>query len=269
MNDEQKYLFDLNGYLVVENALTAEEVAACNEAIDRNPDRHRERSGEQLLSAGSEALSGEQGRGDLGGMLTWPHPWCEPFRSLLAHPVILPRLIELLGEGCRLDHLYGIVMRKGTEGHVLHGAGTSNDLTHFYRFHNGHMRCGLTVVSWILTDCGPGDGGFACIPGSHKSNFPAPRDVVRLEKNIGVVRQVEAKAGSVVIFTEALTHGTLPWKADHQRRSILYKYSPGPLSYARAYLPDGIEAVLAELTPAQRALLEPPFGPGRPQIAEA
>ena len=44
MNDTEKYLFDLNGYLVVENALTAEEVAACNEAIDRNPDRHRERT---------------------------------------------------------------------------------------------------------------------------------------------------------------------------------------------------------------------------------
>ena len=129
-------------------------------------------------------------------MHTWPHPWCEPFRSLLAHPVILPRLNEILGEGCRLDHLYGIVMRKGTEGHVLHGAGTSNDLTHFYRFHNGHMRCGLTVVSWILTDCGPGDGGFACIPGSHKSKYDMPPDVRTFEDDLGVVEKPNVKAAT-------------------------------------------------------------------------
>ena len=266
MDEYEKYFFDLNGYLVIEDALTSQEVTACNEAIDNNPDRMRERSGEQLLSRGSAALAGEQGRGDLGGMLTWPHPWCKPFRNLLAHPRVLPVLVELLGEGCRLDHLYGIVMRKGTEGHVLHGAGTASDLTHFFQFHNGSMRCGLTVVSWILADCGPGDGGFACIPGSHKSNYQPPRDVLRLERDIGVVRQVEARAGAAVIFTEALTHGTLPWTADHQRRSILYKYSPGPLAYARTYLPDGVEAVLDEFTPAQRALLEPPYRPSRPTV---
>ena len=35
MNEDERYFFDLNGYLVVENALTKEELAACNEAIDR------------------------------------------------------------------------------------------------------------------------------------------------------------------------------------------------------------------------------------------
>ena len=269
MNDDEKYTFDLNGYLVVEGALTPEEVAACNGAIDRNPDRMRIRTEEQSLARGSLALQGKQGRGDLGGMLTWPTPWCQPFRDLLAHPGIVPYLTELLGGGFRLDHLYGIMMEKGTEGHVLHGGGTADDLTHFYQFHNGKMRNGLTVVSWILTDCGPGDGGFACIPGSHKSNYPAPQDVIRLEKDIGVVRQVEAGSGSAVIFTEALTHGTLPWKAAHQRRSILYKYSPGPLTYSRRYLPPGVEEVLDEFTPDQQALLQPPYRTNRPTIPAA
>ena len=267
MNDEERYFFDLNGYLVVENALSSAEVAACNKAIDRNVDRIRERSGEQSLSGKSRTLKGEQGRGDLGDMLTWSKPWCQPFRDLLAHPGIVPYLNELLREGFRLDHLYGIIMRKGTEGHVLHGGGTTDDLTHFYQFHNGKMRCGLTVVSWILTDCGPGDGGFACIPGSHKSNYPTPRGVALLDRNIGVVRQVEAKAGSAVIFTEALTHGTMPWTAEHQRRSILFKYAPGPLTYSRVHVPEGVESVLDEFTPQQRAVLEPPYRTQRPTLA--
>jgi hypothetical protein len=268
VDEYQRYFFDLNGYLVIENAMTPEEVAACNEAIDQNPERMRRRTGDQLLSGGSTALAGVEGRGDLGGMLAWPQPWCQPFRDLLSHRSVMHVLLEILGEGFRLDHLYGIVMTAGTEGFVLHGGGASNSVTSFYRYRNETIRCGLTVVSWQLTDVDEGDGGFACIPGSHKANLRPPRDVVLLQKDLGVVRQVVAKAGSVIIFTEALTHGTLLWFADHERRSILFKYSPGTIAYSGKYIPTGVEEHLDELTPAQRALLEPPYNPNRPKIAE-
>lgn len=277
MDEYEKYLFDLNGYLVLEGVLTPEEVAACNEAMDRNADRiqaDRIRIQEKIRSKSISSY--------FTGVLTWPKPWCQPFRDLLSHPKIVACLHELLGDGFRLDHIYGIVMSKGTEGLVLHGGGhLRHNLVDFYGFLNGRMCCGLTVVSWALTDCGPGDGGFACIPGSHKSNYPLPRDVARMEKDLGVVKQVEAKAGSAIIFTEALTHGTMPWKSSHERRSVLYKYSPGPLSHnppdasrhpvvisdTLNYRPRGIENVLDELTPVQRALLEPPYSPNRPSIS--
>jgi len=266
MNDHERFFFDLNGYLVVEDALTPEEVAACNEAIDRNPGRLTK---EESISEGYQALKGARVRGDLYGMLSWPKPWSQPFRDLLAHPRILPYLVELLREGFRLDHLYGIVMRKGAEGLRLHGGGTKDDITSFYQFHNGRMRCGLTVVSWALTDTGPGDGGLMCIPGSHKSNYDVPEDMLGLDHDDGVVVQVETKAGSAIIFTEALAHGTMPWRSEHERRSILYKYSPAPLSWDRLHLPEGSEDIMEELTPNQRALLEPPYHGylKRPQLA--
>ncbi len=34
MNDKEKFLFDLNGYLVLRQVLTSEEVATMNAAID-------------------------------------------------------------------------------------------------------------------------------------------------------------------------------------------------------------------------------------------
>ena len=43
MNTDQKYLFDLTGYLIIENALTAEEVIECNAAIDHHIESLRER----------------------------------------------------------------------------------------------------------------------------------------------------------------------------------------------------------------------------------
>jgi ectoine hydroxylase-related dioxygenase (phytanoyl-CoA dioxygenase family) len=280
MDEYEKYLFDLNGYLVLEDVLTPEEVAACNEAIDQNQDRVQRRPSDRARSRGSEALQGKV-RGDLLGMLVWPKPWCQPFRDLLSHPRIMACLLELIGEGFRLDHLYGIVMDKGTEGHRLHGA-KANSFFNFYGFINGRIRCGVVVVSWVLTDCGPGTGGFMVIPGSHKSNFPLPRDLDRLQSELGLARQVEAKAGSVIIFPEALAHGALPWRADHQRRSMLYKYAPGPLVHnapdafedpgyttdTKSYRPEGVEEVMDEFTPLQRALLEPPYYPKRPSISE-
>ena len=36
----------------------------------------------------------------------------------------------------------------------------------------------------------------------------------------------------MVIFTEALTHGTLPWAADHQRRVALFRYNSANMAYA-------------------------------------
>ena len=280
MDDREKYLFDLNGYLVLEEVLTPGEVAACNEAIDHHLGHPSMRSEERPKPGGSDASQGTM-RTDLAGMLTWPRPWCQPFRELLPHRRVMSCLLELLGDGFRLDHLYGTIMIKGAEGCALHGGRPKHGgFVPFYEFVNCRMRSGLTVVSWALADCGPDDGGFVCIPGSHKSNYPLPGDMPRLEKDPAAVTQVPVKAGGVVIFTEALVHGTLPWKADHERRSLFYKYVPGSIAHSHPdacrtpemtadtqnYRPEGVEQVLNEFTPVQQALLEPPYYPERPGI---
>jgi len=260
----EKYLFDLNGYLIVENVLTADQIAACNEAVDQNSHRSTEEHG----AHGAEALAGTGNKRQLNGMLTWPAPWSAPFRQMMDQPKIVPYLTELLGPKFLLDHLYGIVMEQDAEGLVLHGGTGLNDdddfgmTQFFYRFQAGKMRTGLTVVTYLLTDQGPDDGGFMCVPGSHKANFPTPKDVETLEKDIGIVRHLEAKAGSAIIFTEALTHGTLPWRASPQRRAILYKYTPGTMYLAQEYLAKGVEDVLDEFTDAQKAMMNPT--PSRP-----
>ena len=73
----------------------------------------------------------------------------------------------------------------------------------------------------------------------------------------------------MVIFTEAVTHGTLPWTADHDRRSVLFRMSPGNLAYAPGYNP-WPEEMLAGLTPEQRAVLEPPYHSrlNRPELGD-
>lgn len=260
MNDTERYLFDLQGLLVVEGVLSRAEVAMANEAIDRHADGIVERVGEASLSSDSKTMQGETGRGDLGGLLSWEKPWCDPFRAMLAHPQITPYLNQLLGKGWRLDHNAGLIsMRKGAEGHLLHGSsGPAFDRHQYYIFKDGQMHNGLTVVAWQLADVNPGDGGLALIPGSHKGNYACPQPIRKWEAHQDVVKQVTCKAGDVVIFTEAVTHGTIPWSADHDRRSVLFRMSPGNLAYAKGYNP-WPESMLEGLTPQQRAVLEPPY----------
>jgi len=75
------------------------------------------------------------------------------------------------------------------------------------------------------------EGQFVAVPGSHKANYPVPRDYLHFEKVPPCVTRVPQRAGSVVIFTEALTHGTWPWDEEYERRSLLYAYCPGHMAW--------------------------------------
>ena len=61
MTDDEKFLFDLRGYLVLENVLPEEEVDAANAAIDEHKDLIVH--GEPRLARDSEALKGTMSRG--------------------------------------------------------------------------------------------------------------------------------------------------------------------------------------------------------------
>ena len=148
-----------------------------------------------------------------------PSLWGEPFKRLIDHPKILPYLVDLLGPNVR-DHDYAIFMSGGEGRGGLHGGedggspgGPEGD--HWYKYRDGIMRNGLCVMTFNLADAPAGAGGFACIPGSHKSNFlrEIPSEVRRFERPAHYVAQPALGAGDVLFFTEALVHGTMPWKA--------------------------------------------------------
>ena len=196
-------------------------------------------------------------------MLGWTRPHCEPFRMLLVHPVVVARLNELCGKGFRLDH--GPVLigaEAGTEGHRLHGAGEPFAHSVAYHHQNGQIFCRGITVAWQLTDVNAGDGGFAMVPGSHKAREPVPNGVTTVEDDMAMVVQPQMKAGDVLFFAETATHGTLPWKGRHERRSVLYKYASRGAARAvgRFFSPDKCYGDWTKQLPApQRAVL---YGPG-------
>jgi hypothetical protein len=272
MTDLEKYLFDLNGFLVVRGVFSEEEVRNANAAIDKRSSKIVERKGDLRLGGNKGApLAGDgvTGREDLGGMLGWPEGDREVFRSVLTHPKLVPYYHALVGNGYRMDHLPLLIQQNpGADGFVFHGGKMNDDGSWCddlaYTFNNGRMYNRLLAVSVALTATKPGDGGFCVIRGSHKANLPCPPAMQRHEVAREFVENPELAPGDVLLFSEATTHGTLPWSASHTRRACLYRFAPATSAYGRAYMtsePAWPEDMMKDLTEAQAAVLEAPYHP--------
>ena len=92
---------------------------------------------------------------------------------------------------------------------------------------------GLLTLVYELKPVAPGQGGFGCIPGSHRPDFPALPEHEGWRKSWATdelrgaawpanvpVHRIEAEPGSCIIFTEKLLHGTLPWAGGGERRTL-------------------------------------------------
>lgn len=282
MSEAERYLFDLSGYLIIRNVLSLEEVAECNAALDKHTDEAVARSDDSLRNAikGSPMYGSGPPRLDLGGIFEWGEIQSRVFKSILAHPRLIPLFHELLGKGYRLDHLPFVLMNnKGGEGFSLHG-GTVDCVSGEYNSnlaytcHNGSIRSNLLGCNVMLVDHNSGDGGFCVVPGSHKSNFKLPPGMVDGLACKEYIIQPETKAGDVVLFAEGTVHGAMGWMSDTQRRCALYRFAPATMSYGRSYF--GSENTkwpskfYDNLNEAQKAVLEPPYANrlDRPNICD-
>ena len=267
MHSTEKYLFDVNGYTVIEDALEPQLLKRLNAAVDACAERVAPEDYD--LALGAAAFVGEHKRNGFLDALSWPEPHGDAFRDLIALPQVLRHMLDLLGDGFRLDSVRGTVMPPGTEGFALHGGSGLADTQCTYDVRDGRIRNGLITVGFALTDVAPGEGGFVCIPGSHKANFPCPAELARMETADGSdhVKQFAIRAGSAVVFTEALIHGTLPWRGDAPRRTVFVRYCPGALCFRIDPRPHGYDTFADKLSPLQTALMEPPYFNDRPSIA--
>ena len=243
MTDEEKYLFDVAGYLVVENVLSSDYCERLIDALHEIINSPREQ-----LPVGvshSEQGPGEISVSDLPSVGTL-------FADLIDQPAVIDILTEIIGPQLRLEIAYALIRRNGFGGLPLHGGGGGVDPHFTYHHFNGQIFAGHTVVAFNLTDASEEEGGFVCVPGSHNSHFPTPDGMQAYENgriDNPALRTVPCRAGSVVIFTEALAHGAMPWNSDRERVNLFYKYNHAGMKW-RGYWPR--KEALEHMTPAQR-----------------
>lgn len=181
MNEDERWLFDVQGYLRIRRCLDPALLESLNDSLAHSP---HVREAAALGSDGAPIQQprlnkeGVARRVDIGGMLGWERPWSDPFRELMDYEPVAARLDEILGRGHRLDHSpVCITMEKGMAGAALHGGGADRaSLINSSFFHAGEFYTGMVVVVFFLAPEGPGDGGLGIVRGSHKANLPMQND---------------------------------------------------------------------------------------------
>ncbi len=229
MDEEQRFSFDTWGFLCVEEAISPEQVRELKTTVDeKGSDLHSQHA-------------------DRGGF------WSQAFVDLLDVPVISEILQEIYGGASanglppfRIDHInihtHG-TFNKDLAGGTLHGGNgrllnpqrAPELVTHYFARDTNRQTFanGLVTVAYELEDTLCNQGGFGCLAGSHKGHFPVPESWRDLAKGVHpMITRVPARAGSAIIFTEALFHVTLPWTAPSTRTTLFYKYTGREESYS-------------------------------------
>jgi ectoine hydroxylase-related dioxygenase (phytanoyl-CoA dioxygenase family) len=244
MDDTQRYLFDLQGYLVLKNVVPRPLIDACNAVMDRI---------EQMAP----------GQYPNGVTLGKPRTPNELYitNAVEADPVLngfidLPEVIDIIADVSlnlyRLNHAYAIY-RWGTGYTYLHMGGAPLHPKATYMCHGGQIFSTLTKAVFPIQNNGIDDGCFAAVPGSHKANFTRPFGDHPSE-NPPLV-PIPGEPGDAIVFTEATTHGSYVNTSGRPRRTIYFCYSVG-------YMPDwgklGLtftEPFMATLTDRQRDIV--------------
>ena len=212
LSQEEKYLFDIRGWILFEGVLTESQVKEMRDFCHQ-------------LQHDPESIP-EPHRTSIGG----------PLEKLTDHPLLLGFMNEFVAHpplasqecyGFRLEHS-DIRCRKLGEGKFVPHNG--NRMLRFpgdscvYRCIPGKANAGMVRVVWELNPVEEGQGGTLFVTGSHKGVFTAPDSLQ--DPDSPIWETYRCPAGSVVFFTEAITHSATPWKGDAlQRIPILNCYN--------------------------------------------
>ncbi len=238
MTEEQKYVFDLKGWIALPGLLTEEQLEPVREHQLKFLDDR-------------ESLPPEE-RDNHGGSS----------QVLLDHPVVVGVLNEVLSHqglasedcyGFRFDHTYTSLRPAGHDNFNPHGGGgffSFGGSSHKYQMQQNSMHAGLTRVVWELNEVGEEDGGTMFLSGSHKSAYKRPEALSGRESNLWDT--YTCPAGSAVIFTEALCHTGTQWtNKDRDRLSLFTCYNTVNAKWGKHCPP---QAVIDSLPPLRQSL---------------
>lgn len=221
LTPDQRLHLDINGFVLLENVLSPGEVARMKGALYRLRDEPDLQSHGVYLNTRNDHHFG-------AGHLIEYDPALLDYAT---HPRLVPLVEEFVGGSVRLEECEAIINRRAPETpqdgpvHALgFHTGTEHGWGTYERDH--HFHCLFVKTLAFLTDVGPGDGGTAVIPGSHKLNWPVQEVIDAVTDDERLIHQVEAPAGSVLLFAESLIHSTTAIRSDRERVVLICGYTP-------------------------------------------
>ncbi|MBI2192314.1 MAG: hypothetical protein HYU36_10050 [Planctomycetes bacterium] len=230
MTEEQRYLFDLRGFLILPSVLDASQAGEIKTFL--------------YTLKGNPASLPEHQRNVFSG----------PCTQLLDHPAIVGILEEVIegstpeSYGFRCDNGF-MAVRKHGEG-PAQGPHRGTGATHAYHVKYDRIFAPSVRVVWELNPVRRGDGATMFLVGSHHSPFACPEAFMK--KDCPLYEDYECPAGSALLFSEGLLHFGRPWlNRETERAAIFYHYMHYGMRFHRPA--PSPETILA-LTPLQRTL---------------
>ena len=207
--DQAKRELDAQGYCVVEDVLSPQEVSALKTRL-------------------VEQAEGERSRGvafhDGGPSRPNQRVWMlvnkgRVFRDLMLHPIIDALMGHLLGPDCLLSSLTANIARPGGDPMVLH---TDQGYLGFWT-----PVPVVANIAWMLDDFSAANGGTRLVPHSHLNQSATPRsssfvpaNVANLPKSEDTIA-AEGRAGGILCFDGRMWHGTGANTTDRPRHALL------------------------------------------------
>ena len=201
MTDEQRFFFDLKGWLLVPGVLEPDLLEAVREHMIK-------------LKTEPDSLPAHE-RYSLAG----------PAQELIDHPAIVGILRDIIapdpGEdayGFRCESSFAMIRTLGQSGSAPHCGPLMGPMA--YRLINGTIWSGLTRVVWELSEVQKGQGGTPIMSGSHKAGFPVPE--IYRSFDASVYEEYACPAGSVLVFSESCWHVGTEWQDSSQDRLAIF-----------------------------------------------
>lgn len=231
----QREFFEDQGYLVLENFMTTEEVATCEAEIERlhafagslaedDPQRRN-------FQIEPYAEVEEQAGKPLLRKIEETRKYSDIFRDLAAHPKLIDRVRTLLGDDLLLFR--STLMLKP----ALHGS------VHAFHQDSAYWPMdppSLVTVSIALNDSSPDNGCIQVIPESHKWGMQdwgliaQDKDKSLTERedlDLSRLTSMPLQAGSALMFHSLVVHGSGANNSPHPRHTALYAYFPPTVTY--------------------------------------
>jgi hypothetical protein len=211
------FLFDLRGYIVLKQAVSAGELAELNACVDR------------VLEDGKQDYDGYE---QYGYHIHNVVEAGEPFERLIDHSSWSEHLQRYIGIDRPVLEDSGVIVRGQGQASKLHSGAHKRRINTQFRYHNGEFRCGQINVIVALNEVGPGDGGTMIVSGSHKSNLIHPAFASSEATPGGSLDHVEGSEevlmgpGDALLFVDCAAHGSGKRVNPGVRRAVLYRYGP-------------------------------------------
>lgn len=241
LTDEDRFLFDVCGYLVIREALSPSEVAACLEAAKR---AHAPFPADEWRQLGA----------------VYEHE--AAIEPLIDHPSVFPKVRALFGDYFILQSSWCTMSPARFPGQHFHQDGSS-----VYEFRRLALPTPLLQlrVGYFLTDqTQTNQGNMVLIPGSHNASTPLPRGT-RAE-DVSIAQVICGRPGDALLFHQGVYHCGTANEMDSPRFIQHMVYAPPWLIPSDRKSND--PGFLERTTPLRRALLgewsrpEEPFGIG-------